>query len=125
MTPTQSQLWQFMGQPVWRCTHLERLPLAPAPSVARAQVLIILGQGKRLPAQLKADLVTALSVTDADVQVMDESCWLAANKPSVPILLGLNLTDNVAPFDWHGSLPLAAEQKRSLWNTLCRLYFAH
>lgn len=124
MTPIQSQLWQLLALPVWRCAHPERLPLSPIPPIA-ADVLIVLGQGKILPAAFTTDLMRALSLTEAQLQVMDEATWLAANQPSAPILLGLNVTSNTEHFSWHASLPLAAKQKQALWSCLCRLYFAH
>lgn len=124
MTPIQSQLWQLLALPVWHCAHPERLPFAPIPSIA-ADVLIVLGQGKILPAAFTTDLMHALSLTEAQLQVMDEATWLAANEPSAPILLGLNVTSSMEHFSWHASLPLAAKQKQALWSCLCRLYFAH
>lgn len=135
MTPNQTQLWQLLALPAWHCAHPERLPFAPSPAMTAAEVLIILGQGKILSATFIADIRLALSLTEPQLQVMDEASWLAAKQPSAPILLGLNLTSASNHFHWHDSLPmsdtgkpvidLSAQQKQALWSCLCRLYFAH
>ncbi|MGR7922440.1 hypothetical protein ACU6RQ_15285 [Zobellella denitrificans] len=121
MTPVQSQLWLLLKQPVWRCSHPERLPLAPAPDAEQAKVLLVLGQGKTLPARLESDLRLALGPDEARFLVMDETAWRAAGSPVAPVLLGLNLTAAVQGFAWHGSLPLTPAHKRQLWSRLCHL----
>ena len=125
MTPLQSQLWQLLKLPAWRCAHPERLPHAPAPSVEAAEVLLVTGQGKLLPPCLSQDLMQALSLNETQVQVMDEAAWLAAGMPSAKVLLGLNLTGDSTPFSWHDALPLTPAKKRELWSRLCHLCFAH
>ncbi|WP_375055938.1 hypothetical protein [Zobellella sp. DQSA1] len=124
MTPLQSQLWQLLALPVWRCAHPERLPHAPEPAAEPAMVLLVVGQGRALPAPLEADLRLALAPDPARFRVMDEAAWRAVGCPSAPVLLGLNLTMAADAFDWHGSLPLTPEQKRELWSRLCSLCFA-
>lgn len=125
MTPLQSQLWQLLKLPAWRCAHPERLPHAPAPSVEAAEVLLVTGQGKLLPPCLSQDLMQALTLNETQVQVMDEAAWLAAGMPSAKVLLGLNLTGDSTAFGWHDSLPLTPVKKRELWSRLCHLCFAH
>ncbi|MGO1246528.1 MAG: hypothetical protein ACTHY5_01185 [Oceanisphaera sp.] len=125
MTPHQAKLWQLLALPAWQCAHPERLPLAPLPSVPAADILVVLGQGRILPASFSSDIMRGLSLSDTQLQVIDEAAWLAAEQPSAPILLGFNLTCSVESFSWHASLPLAASDKKALWSTLCRLYFAH
>ncbi|MBO1518317.1 DNA polymerase III subunit psi [Oceanisphaera pacifica] len=125
MTPHQVKLWQLLALPAWQCAHPERLPFAPLPAVPAADVLIVLGQGKILPASFSGDIMCALSLTDSQLQVMDEAAWLAEDKPSAPILLGFNITSSVEAFSWHASLPLSATDKKALWSRLCHLYFAH
>lgn len=124
MTPVQSQLWQLLTLPHWRCAHPERLPFAPTPPLAAAKVRVVLGQGKGLPAWLRTDLLHALSLADEQLQVIDETTWLAAEQPHAELLLGFDLTSEQQAMNWHGHLPLMAEQKRELWNYLCRYYFA-
>ncbi|MGB5854920.1 MAG: hypothetical protein WBH20_06650 [Oceanisphaera sp.] len=125
MTPNQAQLWQLLALPAWHCAHPERLPFAPAPSVASADVLIVIGQGKILSSVMTRDLMQSLGLSDTQLQVIDEAAWLAADQPSAPILLGLNLTCSAERFSWHTSLPLSATEKKALWSCLCHLYFAH
>ncbi|MBL1375902.1 hypothetical protein [Zobellella iuensis] len=124
MTPLQSQLWQLLELPVWRCAHPERLPQAPAPAAEPAMVLLVVGQGRALPAPLEADLRLALALDPARFRVMDEAAWRAAGSPVAPALLGLNLTVAADAFDWHGRLPLTSTHKRELWSRLCSLCFA-
>lgn len=121
MTPVQSQLWRLLELPVWRCRHPERLPHAPAPAVAPAEVLLVLGQGETLPARLESDLRLALGPDEARFRVMDEAAWRAAGSPVAPALLGLGLSETTPHFAWHGSLPLTPAQKRELWSRLCHL----
>ncbi|GAA3712374.1 hypothetical protein GCM10022421_19680 [Oceanisphaera sediminis] len=125
MTPLQSQLWQLLKLPAWRCAHPERLPHAPAPPLEMAEVLLVTGQGKLLPPCLSRDLMQALSLNETQLQVMDEAAWLAAGMPSAKVLLGLNLTGDTTPFGWHDCLPLTPAKKQELWNRLCHLFFAH
>ncbi|MDP5293534.1 hypothetical protein Q9290_14710 [Oceanimonas sp. CHS3-5] len=119
MKPLQSQLWQFLGLPVWHCAHGERLPYGPAPVAAPAEVRLITGQGSRLPDTLLADLAIALNGIQPEIQ--DETAWLAAGRPGARILLGFNLTTPAEDLAWHGTLPLSASQKRELWSRLCSL----
>ncbi len=124
MTPVQSKLWQLLAQPHWRCVHPERLPLAPRPPLAVAQVRVVLGQGKNLPTWLQTDLLHALSLSETQFQVIDETEWLAQQQPNAPVLLGFDLTSEQQAVGWQGHLPLTAQQKRELWSYLCRCYFA-
>ena len=125
MTPLQSQLWQLLKLPTWRCAHPERLPHAPAPDLEAADVLLVTGQGKLLPPLFSRDLLQALSLHETQLQVMDEGTWLAAGMPSAKLLLGLNLTGDTTDFSWHDCLPLTPAKKRELWSRLCHLFFAH
>lgn len=140
MTPTQSQLWQFLGQPSWHCAHPERLPLAPAPVLPAAEVLMVLGQGVTLTDIFSADLLTALSLTACQLQTLSQAEWLAADKPKARVLLGLNVTAELDAFHWQASVAhsvstatsptttspvLSAAQKRALWSCLCRYYLDH
>ncbi len=125
MTPLQSQLWQLLKLPTWRCTHPERLPHAPTPPPEMAEVLLVTGQGQRLPPLLRTDLMQALSLHETQLQVMDEGAWLAAGQPAAKTMLGLSLTGDITAFSWHGRLPLTPSQKRELWSRLCHLCFAH
>ncbi|WP_050899394.1 hypothetical protein [Oceanimonas sp. GK1] len=118
MKPLSSQLWQFLGLPVWHCAHAERLPHAPVVP-ATAEVRLIVGQGHRLPAVLLADLVLALNGVQPEVE--DETAWLAAGRPGAPIMLGFNLTSVAEDLAWQGTLPLSSSQKRELWSRLCSL----
>lgn len=124
MTPVQSKLWQLLAQPRWRCVHPERLPLAPRPPLAVAQVRVVLGQGKNLPTWLQTDLLHALSLSETQFQIIDETEWLAQQQPNAPVLLGFDLTSEQQAVGWQGHLPLTAQQKRELWSYLCRCYFA-
>ena len=124
MTPVQSKLWQLLAQPHWRCVHPERLPLAPRPPLAVAQVRVVLGQGKNLPTWLQTDLLHALSLSETQFQVIDETEWLAQQQPNAPVLLGFDLTSEQQAVGWQGHLPFTAQQKRELWSYLCRCYFA-
>ncbi|WMC10003.1 hypothetical protein PU634_12970 [Oceanimonas pelagia] len=119
MKPLSSQLWQFLGLPVWHCVHGERLPHAPAPATALPEVRLITGQGHRLPDMLLADLTLALN--GIRPQVEDETAWLAAGRPGARIVLGFNLTSPAENAAWQGTLPLSAAQKRELWSRLCSL----
>ncbi|OIN07373.1 DNA polymerase III subunit psi [Oceanisphaera psychrotolerans] len=125
MALLQSQLWQLLKLPVWHCTHPERLPHGPAPAVDTARVLLVLGSGQRLSPLLRTDLLQALSLNETQLQLMEESAWLAAGMPSAPVLLGLSLTGDTSAFSWHGALPLTPSQKRDLWGRLCSLCFDH
>ncbi|WP_319783374.1 DNA polymerase III subunit psi [Oceanisphaera sp. IT1-181] len=131
MTPTQSQLWQFLGLAHWHCAHPERLPLAPMPKVAPAEVLIIFGSAANLSSRFIADLLVALSLDKSQLQSMSQADWLAANKPTARVLLGLNVTGELDAFHWQANLPLAvspvltSSQKRALWSCLCRCYLEH
>ncbi|MCT7655019.1 hypothetical protein MBH78_10550 [Oceanimonas sp. NS1] len=119
MKPLQSRLWRFMGLPVWQCTHGERLPYAPEPPPPVADVLLITGQGQRLPERLFDDLTLALNGVRPLVQ--DETAWLAAGRPGARVMLGFNLTTPADDLAWQASLPLTASQKRELWSRLCSL----
>ena len=130
MTPTQSQLWQFLGLPHWHCAHPERLPLAPMPAVslaevAPAEVLLVLGTGAAPSARFIADLLTALALTAPQLHTVSQADWLSSNKPGARVLLGLNVDSELDAFHWHASFPLSAPQKRALWSCLCRCYLEH
>ena len=122
MTPLQSRLWQFIGLPVWQCTHGERLPYAPESPLPVADIRLITGQGHHLPDPLLDDLTLALNGVRPEVQ--DETAWLAAGRPAARIMLGFNLTTPTDHLVWHGTLPLSSAQKRELWSRLCSLNFA-
>lgn len=127
MTPTQSQLWQFLGLDNWHCAHPERLPLAPMPKAAPAEVLIILGPAANPSSHFITDLLVALSLEPSQLQSLSQADWLAADKPTARVLLGLNVTCELDAFHWHSaaSPALTASQKRALWSCLCRCYLEH
>ncbi|MBU3824912.1 MAG: DNA polymerase III subunit psi [Candidatus Oceanisphaera merdipullorum] len=125
MTPTQSQLWQFLGLPQWQCAHPERLPLAPVPAAPRPEVLLVLGKGAAPSGCFISDLLTALSLTSSQLHTLSQADWLNKNKPNAPVMLGLNVDGELDAFHWHASLPLSAPQKRALWSCLCRCYLEH
>ena len=126
MTPTQSQLWQFLGLPHWQCAHPERLPLAP---FAPAEVLIVV----KTTADIKqlfsghfvGDLCLALSLDESQVRVISQADWLRSDRTASRLLLGLNLSCELTAFDWHAEFPLTSAQKRTLWSCLCRCYLEH
>lgn len=138
MTPTQAQLWQFLGQPSWHCAHPERLPLAP---VAAAEVVIVVGaavdtvvktaagaalDNKSLfPAHFVSDLCLALSLAQSQLRIISQVAWLKAGQPSARVLLGVNVSGDTQAFHWQGNFPLSLEQKRALWSCLCRCYLDH
>lgn len=127
MTPTQSQLWQFLGQSSWHCAHPERLPLAPIPKPPAAEVLLVVGEGVTISDIFSADLLIALSLTAAQLPILSQAQWLAADKPGARMLLGFNVTCELDAFHWHSAASpiLTASQKRALWNCLCRYYLDH
>ncbi|MGO4998109.1 DNA polymerase III subunit psi [Oceanisphaera sp. W20_SRM_FM3] len=125
MTPTQSQLWQFLGLPHWQCAHPERLPLAPVPVAPPIEVLLVLGNGATPSARFIADLLTALSLTSSQLYTLSQADWLSTDKPSARVLLGLNVDGELDAFHWQASFPLSAPQKRALWSCLCRCYLEH
>ncbi|WP_116475555.1 DNA polymerase III subunit psi [Zobellella maritima] len=120
MTPLQTQLLTSLGLPLWQCTHPERLPYAPQPVAAPAQLLLVVGEGERLPEQLLADLLRALMLEPGQVQQLSERDWRKAGCPVAPATLGFNLEDS-GDLTWSGALPLTVEHKRRLWSCLCSL----
>lgn len=120
MTPLQTQLLTSLGVPLWQCTHPERLPYAPQPAAAPAQLLLVVGEGLRLPAQLVSDLLRALTLEQGQLQQMGERDWENAGRPMAPATLGFNLEEG-SELTWSGPLPLTAEHKRRLWSCLCSL----
>lgn len=126
MTPTQSQLWQFLGLAQWQCVHPERLPYAPVPLIPCADILLVFGESTELPEVFVKDILAALSLSAKQVSTVSQAHWLAAGKPSATLLLGINVTDDLQPFHWHSShWPLSSEQKRSLWSCLWHCYLEH
>ncbi|WP_157420075.1 hypothetical protein [Oceanisphaera avium] len=104
----------------------ERLPLAPAPLIPKGEVLIVVGDNIPLSSLFLQDMGAALALPAAQLTWVKLSHWLAANKPSAPVLLGIQIDKGLADFHWHAEhWPLSVAQKRALWNCLCHCYLEH
>lgn len=121
MTPLQTQLLTSLELPVWQCAHPERLPYAPMPAAAPAQLLLLVGEGARLSDQLSADIARALALDSGQWQQLSEADWRQLGAPQAPAVLGFNLSADTTEVSWSGSLPLTVKQKRQLWSCLCSL----
>ncbi|GAA3548729.1 hypothetical protein [Zobellella aerophila] len=124
MTPLQTQLLTSLELPVWRCIHPGRLPYAPVPAATPAQLLLVVGEGVRLPEQLATDIARALTLDGGQLRRLSERDWRKAGCPTAPAVLGFNLEEEGAELTWSGALPLTAEHKRRLWSCLCSLTIA-